>query len=146
MTLRFTVTGEPRGKGRPRFNPRNPNSRPRTPEDTLAYENLIGWEFRSQCRDRFPEKEPLEMLIRAYYAIPSSESKKKKALMEQGEIRPTKKPDIDNVVKVYADALNHLAYHDDAQVVKIVCEKYYSNEPRVEVRLSSIKEDMEDED
>lgn len=27
--------------------------------------------------------------------------------------RPTKKPDIDNVVKVYADALNHLAYHDE---------------------------------
>jgi Holliday junction resolvase RusA-like endonuclease len=146
VVLEFTVMGEPKGKGRPRFNPQNPHSRPRTPEGTLVYENLIGWEFRSQCKNKFPEKEPLEMLIKAYYAIPKSESKKRKVLMEQGEIRPTKKPDIDNVVKVYADALNHVAYHDDSQVVKIVCEKYYSNEPRVEVRLNSLKEDNQDED
>lgn len=145
MVLEFTVMGEPRSKGRPRFNPQYPGSRPRTPEDTLVYENLIGWEFRRQCRGAFPEKEPVEMAIRAYYTIPASESKKKKLLMEQGTIRPTKKPDLDNVVKVYADALNHLAYHDDAQVIKISCEKYYSHEPRVEVRLSSLKEDMQDE-
>ena len=48
----------------------------------------------------------------------------------------------DNVVKVYADALNHLAYHDDSQVVSITCEKYYSEEPRVEVILSDTEEEL----
>ncbi len=146
MTFEFTVAGEPKAKGRPRFNPRYAGSRPRTPEDTVAYENLIGWEFRRQCRGTFPEKVPVEMEIRAYYTIPASASKTRKTLMEQGQIRPTKKPDLDNVVKVYADALNHVAYHDDAQVIKISCEKYYSHEPRVEVRLNNLKEDMQDED
>ena len=139
-TIIFTVPGEPKGKGRPRFNSNVPGARPRTPEQTLMYENLIGWEYRRQCDSCFPEKVPIAMRIRAYYSIPASASKKKKQRMISGEERPTKKPDLDNVVKVYADALNHLAYHDDAQVVKIVCEKYYSEEPRVEVCLRDITE------
>lgn len=144
MIREFTVPGEPKGKGRPRFNPNAPNARPRTPEETLVYENLIGWEYRRQCKGCFPEKTPITMQIIAYYSIPASISNRKRKLMECGELRPTKKPDIDNVVKVYADALNHLAYHDDAQIVEISCEKHYSSEPRVEVRISSCDEEKEE--
>lgn len=139
MVKEFTVNGEPKGKGRPRFNPYAHKSRPRTPEDTLVYENLIAWEYARQCKDTFPEKTPIRMTINAYYAIPKSASKKNKRLMETGEIRPTKKPDIDNVVKVYADALNNIAYHDDTQIVSLICEKFYSDKPRVEVRLENIE-------
>ena len=32
--------------------------------------------------------------------------------MLEGVIRPSKKPDIDNVVKVIADSLNKIAYKD----------------------------------
>lgn len=142
MVRAFTVPGEPKGKGRPRFNPMNPAAHPRTPEATLVYENLIGWEYRRQCKGSFPEKVPVMMQIKAYYTIPASASKKRKQMMANGEERPTKKPDIDNVVKVYADALNHLAYHDDSQVVSITCEKYYSEEPRVEVILSDTEEEF----
>jgi Holliday junction resolvase RusA-like endonuclease len=140
----FVVTGEPKGKGRPRFNIYAQYSRPRTPEDTLVYENLIGWEYRRQCKDAFPEKTPIRMTISAYYTIPKSASAKRRTSMESGEIRPTKKPDIDNVVKVYADALNGVAYHDDTQIVSLMCEKYYSNEPRVEVRLENVEGGNED--
>jgi Holliday junction resolvase RusA-like endonuclease len=136
---KFTVIGEPKGKGRPRFNPYARKSRPRTPEDTLIYENRIGWEYRQQCVEAFPDNTPVKMSIHAYYAIPKSESKKRKLLTESGKMRPTKKPDIDNVVKVFADALNGVAYHDDTQIVSLTCEKYYSYEPRVEVRLESIE-------
>lgn len=142
MVRAFTVPGEPKGKGHPRFNPMNPAAHPRTPEATLVYENLIGWEYRRQCKGSFPEKVPVRMQIKAYYTIPASASKKRKQMMANGEERPTKKPDIDNVVKVYADALNHLAYHDDSQVVSITCEKYYSEEPRVEVILSDAEEEL----
>ena len=55
MVRAFTVPGEPKGKGRPRFNPMNPAAHPRTPEATLVYENLIGWEDRRQCKGGFPE-------------------------------------------------------------------------------------------
>lgn len=59
MVRAFTVPGEPKGKGRPRFNPMNPAAHPRTPEATLVYENLIGWEYRRQCKGGFPEKVPV---------------------------------------------------------------------------------------
>ena len=60
--------------------------------------------------------------------------------MIDGEILPTKRPDIDNVVKCIMDSLNKLAYKDDAQVVALVAEKCYGAEPMVLVRLSEIKE------
>lgn len=37
-----------------------------------------------------------------------------------------KKPDIDNIVKVVADALNGAAYHDDTQIVFTIDEEAYS--------------------
>ena len=57
--------------------------------------------------------------------IPSSFSKKKKEQALDGEIRPTKKPDVDNVLKAVMDALNGVWYLDDKQVVVgSVCKEY----------------------
>ena len=55
--------------------------------------------------------------------------------MAKGEIRPTVKPDWDNIGKIISDALNGIAYKDDAQVVSCTVEKRYSNTPCVEVWL-----------
>ena len=67
-----------------------------------------------------------------------STSKKKRQQMLAGLIRPTKKPDLDNVIKSILDALNKVAYHDDTQIVSLSVEKFYSDSPRVEVAISSI--------
>ena len=58
--------------------------------------------------------------------------------MERGLIFPTKKPDTDNIAKAILDALNGLAYYDDAQVVNLEVQKRYSNEPRAEVFINDI--------
>ena len=139
MVRVFTVPGEPKGKGRPRFNPMNPAAHPRTPEATLVYENLIGWEYRRQCKGSFPEKVPVRMQIKAYYTIPASASKKRKQMMANGEERPTKKPDIDNIVKVVADALNGVAYKDDTQIVFVAAKKAYSAEEGLDVIVEEYK-------
>ena len=34
--------------------------------------------------------------------------------MFKGEMLPTKKPDVDNIIKIILDSLNGLAYKDDA--------------------------------
>ena len=73
--------------------------------------------------------------ITAYYGIPKSAGKRSRADMLSRYIRPAKKPDLDNVAKIVLDSLNGLAYKDDAAVVELVVEKYYSETPRVEVRL-----------
>lgn len=138
--IRFVILGEPHGKGRPRFSKCGKFSKPRTPEDTILYENLIVTEYERQCGDfKFPKGVPLDLRIMAYYTIPASASKKKQALMRSKAIRPTKKPDWDNIGKVVADALNTRAYHDDAQVVDSMIRKFYSDNPRVEVFIEEAK-------
>lgn len=38
---------------------------------------------------------------------------------------PMVKPDIDNLFKSVADALNGILWHDDAQICAVYCEKIY---------------------
>lgn len=143
--IKFTVLGEPHGKGRPRFAARY-NSKSQksfgkayTPEKTVVYENLIKVEYGAQTDNfRFPDDAMLDMRILAYYSIPKSASKKKAKLMLEGSIRPTKKPDMDNVLKVVADSLNQVAYKDDTQIVDAQCRKFYSEKPRIEIVIRQI--------
>ena len=80
----------------------------------------------------------LDLRVFAYYAIPKSTSKKKRKLMLDKVIRPTKKPDMDNIIKIIADSLNKIAYHDDAQIVDTMVRKFYSENPRVEISIQNI--------
>jgi Holliday junction resolvase RusA-like endonuclease len=54
--------------------------------------------------------------------------------------RPCKKPDIDNILKAYLDAMNGIVYEDDTQVVSLHSTKVYGTVGLVEVL---VKEDME---
>lgn len=42
---KFTVYGEPKGKGRPRFNTKTGHAI--TPKDTVSYENLVKLEWQT---------------------------------------------------------------------------------------------------
>jgi Holliday junction resolvase RusA-like endonuclease len=97
----------------------------------LEYQRQVG----KKVTDDFPlgSKVPLSMMIRAYYGVPKSVSAKKREAMISGKSRPTKKPDMDNIIKVVADALNGIAYYDDSQIVDCRVAKVWSDEPRVEV-------------
>lgn len=137
MRINFTVMGEPKGKGRPRFC-RN-TGHAITPKDTVNYETLVKMEYTQACGEQmFPGDAMLDMRIKAYYSIPKSASKKRHAAMLSGDIRPTKKPDMDNVIKIIADSLNKIAYRDDTQIVDCQVRKFYSEKPRVEVMIQTI--------
>ena len=69
---------------------------------------------------------PVTLRIVARFLPPKSVSKKRTKDMLAGQELPLKKPDIDNIVKVVADALNGVAYHDDTQIVYVVTKKAYS--------------------
>ncbi len=134
--VRFEVLGEPRGKGRPRFSKIGNFTKAYTDDKTLSYENLVKIEYRRQCEDfRFPDDAELDARIICYYTIPSSVSKKKKNMMLEHQIRPKKKPDCDNVVKIILDSLNEIAYKDDTQVVDCQVRKFYSDQPRVVITI-----------
>ena len=137
--VKFTVWGEPKGKGRPRFTKTGNYVKTYTPKDTAIYENLVRLSYENQCAGEKFEDEMLDLRILAYYTIPKSASQKKQEKMRNREIRPTKKPDMDNIVKVIADSLNKIAYKDDAQIVDTMVRKFYSDNPRVEILIKNLE-------
>ena len=133
----FVVPGEPIGKGRPRFV--KATGRTYTPGKTAAYENLVKLEYERACTGkRFGDYVALKMRVRAYYSVPTSTSKRKQAQMTGGLLRPMKKPDASNVLKAIEDGLNGVAYRDDAQIVHVEVEKWFSDIPRVEVEIWTV--------
>ena len=58
--------------------------------------------------------------------------------MLSGEIGYTKKIDADNLAKSILDALNGVAYTDDAQVGLLLVYKAYAETARVEVQLKEL--------
>ena len=133
-SIRFFVPGKPRGKGRPRFS----GGRAYTDEQTRDYERLIGLAFRGSARGfRFPDDQFVSVAITQQMPIPQSASKAKRAEMVAGHLRPSAKPDVDNVIKAVLDALNGVAYKDDARVVDVHARKIYSETPGVLVEIKS---------
>jgi len=80
----------------------------------------------------------IEMRIMAFFEPPKSASKVKRVQMIYGLIHPIKKPDADNIAKIIADSLNHLAYRDDSQIVEMAVQKRYAETPYVYVQIRSI--------
>lgn len=137
--MKFTVPGEPTGKGRPRVVRNGAFTRAFTPQKTASYENLVKLEYQSQSKGMTFNDRQIRMDIKAYYALAKSDSKRRRMEKLSGALRPTKKPDIDNVYKIVADALNGIAYRDDSQIVAASIEKHYSEQPRVEIEITEVQ-------
>lgn len=128
----FTVLGEPTAKARPRFS----RGRTFTPQKTKekeqevinTYNENVGYVFEGY----------LKLSIDMYFKVPKSDTKKNKELKLANILRPSKKPDIDNVIKLILDALNGVAYVDDVQVIELSARKFYSDTPRVEVTIDTL--------
>jgi len=78
----------------------------------------------------------IQMFIKAYRPIPKSLPKPIALLYEAEILRPLGRPDVDNFIKLIQDALNGITYRDDAQITKIVSEKYLSYTPRTEIIMT----------
>lgn len=142
--IRFTVPGKPMGKQRHRM---TKTGHTYTPKKTVEYEERVRSRFINASWNNGRAVlsnitiSPVRMDIKAYFPIPKSWSKKKREQALAGEIRPTVKPDLDNITKIIADALNGLAFKDDSQIVTGTRDKWYSDDPRVEIEISEVKDE-----
>lgn len=136
----FAVPGEPQGKARARTVRQRFTGKTMsyTPPNTVKYENWIRTCYMQANGGSFNSMEMLDINILAFFKIPKSVSKVKRELMLSGKIRPTKKPDGDNILKAACDALNGLAYGDDKQLTDKAVHKWYSDEPRLEITLMKL--------
>ena len=135
--LKIVIPGEPCAQGRPRFSTKGGFVKAYDPEKSRNYKAYIkyiasqeiknkGWQITDQA---------IEVSITAFMQIPKSKPKKFQRAAVEGSIRPTKKPDVDNLFKAVTDALSGMVYTDDKQIVKAAQSKWYAEEPRMEVSV-----------
>ena len=133
MIYEFEVPGKVIGKGRPRLN--SYTGVVYTPTRTKDYESLVEQYFLL----KYPRFKVLEGRIKiniiAYFSIPKTTKKADINEMLENNISPTKKPDIDNIVKSILDSMNKFAFKDDNQITKLEVEKKYSIEDKVYVKI-----------
>jgi Holliday junction resolvase RusA-like endonuclease len=139
MMITYVVYGEPQGKQRPRFVRRGNHVSAYTPEKTKTYEDEIRFMARAAMGASPPLETPVTVAIYIRMEIPKSFSKQKRKDALAGIIKPMKKPDGDNILKCFLDAMNGIVYVDDKQVVNIHLKKVYSEIGAVEVM---VKEDL----
>lgn len=131
---KFEVLGEVVGKERPRF----ARGHTYTPKKTKDYETAIKNSFRCKCS--YLSKKALRIKILAYFSVPNSTPKSKKEKMLLNQVSCTKKPDFDNIAKIVCDALNNVAYHDDAQIAESIVMKRWGGQDKLVVMLEEIGE------
>lgn len=127
----FTIPGPMRGKQRPRS---TRQGRIYTPAETVNAEAWVRQCAVAACgQPVLPGPVELHMYVRI--PVPASWSKKKRAAALAWELFPTGKPDLDNVAKLLADALNGILWRDDSQIVRMVLSKRYGVEAETSVQV-----------
>lgn len=136
--LTFTVPGQPQGKQRPRAGKVAGKARLFTPAKTVAYEGLIALAAQQAMAGAPLLDGPVECILFINCQVPESFSRKKREDALCGRLRPTTKPDTDNVVKAVFDGCNGVAFKDDVQVVDLHVRKRYAAVPGLHVRFTAI--------
>lgn len=134
--IAFTVPGKPVGKQRPRFSRRGTAVRTYTPRQTTEYERLVKESYIAAGGEKL--EGTIGATICGYFEPPKATSKKQRQKMLSGEVGYTKKIDADNLAKSILDALNGVAYDDDAQVCLLLVYKAYAETARVEMQLKEL--------
>lgn len=134
--ITFTVPGQPTAKGRPRFV--RATGRSYTPTRTVNAEAFVKTMATEAMSGRAPLDGPLGLKLLAVFDVPASWSRKKQEAAIAGAIRPTGRPDLDNLIKLYGDACNGIVWRDDAIIVRAEIEKRYGPAPGVTIEVAPI--------
>lgn len=141
--IQFTIPGQPEAKGRPRFRIVKPKGGSSfvstyTPPETVKNEQRIADAAKAAMAGSTPCSLPIEILVELRMQIPVSWSKKKRVAAAAGQVRATKKPDLDNCAKSVLDACNGIVFADDGQVVQLTVRKLYHAVPAVVVAIRAV--------
>lgn len=98
-----------------------------TAPKTRSKEAEIAQWARIAMAGRQPFTGAVRVEVIAWMPVPDSWSKRKKSTAIAGDIYPTAKPDGDNILKLALDALNGVAWKDDAAAVDVRCRKKFGS-------------------
>ncbi|MFJ5566159.1 RusA family crossover junction endodeoxyribonuclease [Lysinibacillus xylanilyticus] len=133
--LKIEIHDDVQAQQRPKFSRYGNNVSVRDPKESKDYKSFV----RLVAAEYAPESlitEEIRLSIDVYLKIPKKyHTKPKMALIHAGKLRPTTKPDIDNLAKGIKDGLSKFVWYDDSQVTELVARKWYSDNPRAEVTI-----------
>jgi len=132
----FSVPGAPRGKARPQARAFMGRIQRYKDTRTVAYESLVRL-VASEAMETFVRFEgPVSVEIDVFIEPVASTPRSKHAQMIAGLSKPTKAPDLDNIIKSILDGCNGVVFRDDVLVVKIAATKSYAVSSSVDVKVS----------
>ena len=130
--ITFAIAGPPRGKQRARTG----KGFAFTPAKTVMYENYVKMQWNLAApRKWIPWVGPVAIQIVAGFPIAPSWPRWRRDAALAGVLLPLSTPDYDNIEKIITDALNGIAFHDDAQIVHAQIDTRYSDAPKTVVVL-----------
>lgn len=118
----FKIEGKIKSKDRPRTN--FYSKRIYTPKATTDYEKIIRKEIKGTRLNG-----AISIRLECHFCLPKNISKKKR--LELLGKPCLKRPDIDNIEKIYLDAFNKVLYYDDKQVYEMSAVKLWDNDEYV---------------
>lgn len=126
MIQEFTILGNPRPQGRPRFFVRGRHVGVYDPKESREYKQNLVAQIVAQNPRYIPEG-AICLECEFIFARPKSLPKK--------IVDHTKKPDIDNCIKALKDALNGIVWKDDSQIISVYARKDYGDVPGIKIKV-----------
>ena len=139
--IEFKVEGKAVPQPRPRVvRMRNGQTRAYNSEKSVVYKRIVQAAALSEMNKQrlIMTDRPLAMRLTFVFAPPKSYTKKKLEAVKSGELRYTKKPDLDNLAKAILDACNNTVYKDDSQIITLSINKEYGHTDHVAVKITQL--------
>jgi Holliday junction resolvase RusA-like endonuclease len=137
------LKGEPKGRlqPQPRIVTRRRDGRQvailHQASKTRRYQKSLAWAARAAMGRRALITGAVAVTVTAVMSVPRSWSKRKRDAALAGVLRPTGKPDWDNLGK-QLDAFKGIVWGDDAPVVDGRVVKVYGEEPMLRIEVKEI--------
>ena len=141
FTFRVEFDGKPPGEQRAR----TAKGFFYTPPQTKKARKKIVIAAKAAGVEMIERGSPVAVEIYAYFPLLKSFSMKKRIAAINGLLYPVVKPDVDNILVLVLNALNKVAWYDDAQVVSVIKKKLYGHQGRLFVKISQLSTDEERE-
>ena len=140
--IEFVITGKPIAKKRPRFARRG--SFVTTYSDQETEESKVMAQILSQLgKDWTPIEDAvaLEIIFHMPYLQGHYGTGRNSHRLKPGApYYHAAKPDLDNLLKFYLDAMNEIVFRDDNRVVRISSFKLWSKDPQTIIRVKKMAE------
>lgn len=116
----FTIAGEPVAQGRPRFSSHGGFVRTYDPAKSKEAKQHVRYSAKVAMEGSEPLDGPIKMYAEFGIMLPKSQERKRTPVPKGWR---TKKPDLDNLLKLVKDACSGIVYLDDNIIVEVHARK-----------------------